>query len=78
MLLGKTEHHVLLVLASRPNRVFSRRELLEAMYGPQHAVTGRAIDVQIVGLRKKLGEHGALIRTVRGVGYQLSVSFEPR
>ncbi len=40
------------------------------MRGDDYAVTDRAVDVQIAGLRKKLGAYGKYIETVRGVGYR--------
>jgi two-component system phosphate regulon response regulator PhoB len=40
--------------------------------GDDYFVTDRAVDVQIVGLRRKLGEYGKYIETVRGVGYRFS------
>jgi two-component system alkaline phosphatase synthesis response regulator PhoP len=43
---------------------------VEAVRGDEYVVTDRAVDVQIAGLRKKLGEYGQYIETVRGVGYR--------
>jgi len=65
-----TEFQVLLVLARRPGWVFSRYQIVDAVRGEDYPVTDRAVDVQIVGLRKKLGRHGTCIETVRGVGYR--------
>ncbi|ALC18190.1 ArsR family transcriptional regulator [Desulfuromonas soudanensis] len=65
-----TEFRVLYFLASRPGWVFTRYQIVNAVRGDDYAVTDRAVDVQIVGLRKKLGPHGARIETVRGVGYR--------
>ena len=45
-------------------------EILDDLYGDKYAVTNRAVDVQIVGLRKKLGAAGKYVETVRGVGYR--------
>jgi two-component system phosphate regulon response regulator PhoB len=50
--------------------VFTRTQIVDAVRGADYSVTERAVDVQIVGLRRKLGEAGALIETVRGVGYR--------
>jgi two-component system phosphate regulon response regulator PhoB len=50
--------------------VFTRSQIVDAVRGADYPVTERAVDVQIVGLRRKLGEAGALIETVRGVGYR--------
>lgn len=65
-----TEFRVLYFLASRPGWVFTRYQIVNAVRGDDYAVTDRAVDVQIVGLRKKLGHCGRYIETVRGVGYR--------
>ena len=65
-----TEFKVLLLLARRPGWVFTRGQIVDAVRGEDYAVTERSVDVQIVGLRKKLGAAGKLIETVRGVGYR--------
>lgn len=65
-----TEFRVLEALASRPGWVFTRYQIVNAVRGEDYAVTDRAVDVQIVGLRKKLGPCGHYIETVRGVGYR--------
>lgn len=71
--LTATEFRVLETLMSRPGWVFTRRQIAAAIHG--HDVVGdRAIDVQIVGLRKKLGAAGRQIETVRGVGYRLGAN----
>ena len=44
--------------------------MIDVTHGENYFVTDWAIDVQIVGLRKKLGESGNLIETVRGIGYR--------
>jgi len=67
-----TEFRILLLLAGRPGWVFSRSQIVDAIHGDGYAVTDRAVDVQIVGLRKKLGECGRYIETVRGVGYRFT------
>jgi two-component system phosphate regulon response regulator PhoB len=68
--LTNTEFRVLQYLARRPGWVFTRYQIVDAVHGEDYAVTERAVDVQIVGLRKKLGEAGKYIETVRGVGYR--------
>lgn len=68
--LSRTEFQVLNLLARKRGWVFTRSKIVEEVQGPNYPVTDRAVDVQIVGLRKKLGEHGNLIETVRGVGYR--------
>lgn len=65
-----TEFQVLYVLAKRPGWVFTRSQIVDAVRGSDYPVTDRSVDVQIVGLRKKLGEYGKYIETVRGVGYR--------
>jgi len=65
-----TEFRILYLLARRPGWVFTRYQIVEAVRGENYAVTDRAVDVQIVGLRKKLGGFGKYIETVRGVGYR--------
>jgi len=65
-----TEFRVLQLLASRPGWVFTRNQIVDAVRGDSYAVTDRAVDVQIVGLRRKLGSCGKYIETVRGVGYR--------
>ncbi len=65
------EFQILYLLASRPGWVYSRDQILNETRGEEAFVTDRSIDVQIVGLRRKLGKSGDLIETVRGVGYRL-------
>ena len=65
-----TEFRVLHFLAGRPGWVFTRYQIVNAVRGEDYAVTDRAVDVQIAGLRKKLGPCGHYIETVRGVGYR--------
>jgi two-component system phosphate regulon response regulator PhoB len=65
-----TEFNILYTLAKRPGLVFSRYQIVDALHGDDYLVTDRAIDVQIVGLRKKMGPCSKYIETVRGVGYR--------
>lgn len=67
-----TEFQVLYYLARRPGWVFTRTQIVDAVRGDDYPVTDRSVDVQIVGLRKKLGSCGQYIETVRGVGYRFS------
>ena len=67
-----SEFEVLRLLASHPGWVYTRSQIVNEIKGDDYPVTERAIDVQIVGLRKKLGESGTLIETIRGVGYRFS------
>jgi two-component system phosphate regulon response regulator PhoB len=74
--LTATEFGLLLCLTKRPGWVFTRYQIVEAVRGEDYSVTDRAVDVQIVGLRKKLGEMGRCIETVRGVGYRFNAHNE--
>jgi two-component system phosphate regulon response regulator PhoB len=65
-----TEFQILHFLARRPGWVFTRFQIVDAVRGDDYPVTDRSVDVQIVGLRKKLGPAGKYIETVRGVGYR--------
>jgi two-component system alkaline phosphatase synthesis response regulator PhoP len=65
-----SEFSLLHFLAQKPGWVFSRYQIVDALKGEDYAVTERSVDVQVVGLRKKLGELGKWIETVRGVGYR--------
>ena len=69
-----TEFQVLYLLARRPGWVFTRSMIVDAVHGDDYPVTDRSVDVQIVGLRKKLGDCGKYIETVRGVGYRMKES----
>ncbi|MBE0644616.1 MAG: response regulator transcription factor [Bacteroidetes bacterium] len=70
VILTLTEFRVLHFLANRPGWVFTRSQIVEAVRGDDYPVTDRSVDVQIVGLRKKLGDAGRYVETVRGVGYR--------
>jgi two-component system alkaline phosphatase synthesis response regulator PhoP len=65
-----TEFAILNYLARRPGWVFTRYQIVDAVRGEDYPVTDRSVDVQIVGLRRKLGPGGKFIETVRGVGYR--------
>ena len=67
-----TEFSILAHFMANPDIVFSRQKLITAIRGPDYPVTDRSVDVQILGLRKKLGEAGDMIETIRGVGYRFS------
>ncbi|MFI4911470.1 MAG: response regulator [Sedimentisphaeraceae bacterium JB056] len=68
--LTTTEFRLLTFLAARPGWVFTRYQIVDAVHGADYPVTDRSVDVQVVGLRKKLGDAGKYIETVRGVGYR--------
>jgi two-component system phosphate regulon response regulator PhoB len=65
-----TEFRLLHFLARRPGWAFTRAQIVDAVKGEDYPVTDRSVDVQVAGLRKKLGEWGNYIETVRGVGYR--------
>ncbi len=66
------EFQLLRMLMSRPGRVMSRERLLDEVWGPDVTVTLRTIDTHMKRLREKLGTGGALIHTIRGVGYRFA------
>ena len=68
--LTSSEFDLLHFLAARPGWVFTRYQIVDAIHGTDYPVTDRSIDVQVVGLRKKLGPAGKYIETVRGIGYR--------
>jgi two-component system alkaline phosphatase synthesis response regulator PhoP len=68
--LTMTEFGILSFLARRPGWVFTRSQIVDGVKGEDYFVTDRSVDVQIVGLRKKLGSASRWIETVRGVGYR--------
>src|SRR5579863_9485372 len=73
--LTATEFRLLEFLMSRPGVVFSREQLLDAVWGHDRAVTDRTVDVYILRLRQKIELEGApaFIRSVRGFGYSFNV-----
>ncbi len=68
--LSATEFAILEFLLRNPGWVFSRSQIIDAVKGRDYPVTDRSVDVQILSLRKKLGEGEDCIETVRGVGYR--------
>lgn len=66
-----SEFQLLYYLAKRPGWVATRSQIVDAVRGYDYPVTERSVDVQVAGLRKKLGKYGDYIETVRGVGYRL-------
>lgn len=68
--LTASEFGILHFLARRPGWVFTRYQIVDAVHGEDYPVTERSVDVQIVGLRKKLKKAGEMIETVRGIGYR--------
>lgn len=72
-----TEFRLLAALIEGSGTVLSRKELMRRAIGPGVRVTPRTIDVHMTALRRKLGESGELIATVRGVGYRLETQAAP-
>ncbi|MFC4059013.1 response regulator [Planomonospora corallina] len=72
--LTRTEFDLLAVLSQRPRMAFSRRQLVDAVWGPDWVGDEHLVDVHIGHLRRKLGDdaaRGRFIRTVRGIGYRM-------
>lgn len=79
--LSTLEFRLLYYLAARPNRVFTRDQLLDAVWGTERFVTPRSVDVYIRRLREKVEatpEHPAYLKTVRGAGYMFDLSAPAR
>jgi two-component system alkaline phosphatase synthesis response regulator PhoP len=68
--LPKKEFELLLLLSSKPGRVFTREEIFDMVWGNDIIVGDRTIDVHIRKLREKLGDK--YIKTVKGVGYKFA------
>ena len=78
--LSTLEFRLLYYLASRPNRVFTRDQLLDAVWGTERFVTPRSVDVYIRRLREKSEpdpDHPVHLKTVRGAGYLFELETEP-
>lgn len=69
--LPKKEFEILYLLMDNLDRIFSRDEILDRIWGNEVMVTSRTIDVHITRLRKKLGEHGKMISSRPGYGYYI-------
>ncbi|MCK5470672.1 MAG: winged helix-turn-helix transcriptional regulator, partial [Cyclobacteriaceae bacterium] len=70
--LPKKEFQLLYFLAQNPNKVFSRDDLLQNIWGTDVYVLARTVDVHIRKVREKIGE--GFIRTIKGVGYKFEMS----
>jgi DNA-binding response OmpR family regulator len=68
--LSRREMDLLELLLQHPGRTFSREFLLERLWGSDFDGLDRAVDTQMVRLRRKLGDFGACIETVWGIGYR--------
>ncbi|HRF14215.1 MAG TPA: response regulator transcription factor [Bacteroidia bacterium] len=71
--LTKTEFEILQKLAKNPNRIFSRQEIIESVWGNNVFVTERTVDVHITRLRKKLEDYGNAISNRLGYGYKFDL-----
>ena len=70
LVLTATEFRLLQFLARHRGMVFTRNQIVDSVHGEDYPVTDRSVDVQIVGLRRKLGNFASYVETVRGVGYR--------
>jgi DNA-binding response OmpR family regulator len=70
--LSVTEFAILELLLRNPETVFSRSRIIQAVQRRDVPVSGRSVDVQILSLRRKLGDAKTCVETVRGIGYRLS------
>ncbi len=68
--LSATEFAILERLARSPGRVFTRSQIIDGVHGRDYPVTDRSVDVQVLSIRKKLGDRADLVETIRGVGYR--------
>lgn len=75
--LGPTEFKLLNFLMHHPERVHSRSQLLDKVWGDHVFIEERTVDVHVKRLREALGEAGSLVETVRGVGYRISAPRDP-
>jgi len=71
--LTRTEFEIMVLLAAHPDRIFSRDDIMNAVWRDDVVVSDRTVDVHIARIRKKLGEYGKLLVNRSGYGYR----FEP-
>ncbi len=69
---GPTEFRLLQYLMSKPERVHSRAQLLDQVWGDHVFIEERTVDVHVKRLREALGDAGVLVETVRGAGYRVT------
>ena len=67
----RSEFRLLWTLSKQPGRVYTREELVDRLTEGEAVILDRNIDVHVSSIRKKLGDHGGVIATVRGVGYKV-------
>jgi two-component system, OmpR family, phosphate regulon response regulator PhoB len=75
--LGPAEFRLLHYLMKHPDRVHSRQQLLDKVWGDHVFIEERTVDVHIKRLREALEEAGAMVETVRGAGYRLAAPSQP-
>ena len=73
LFLPRKEFEVLALLAGSPGRVFTREDILNAVWGTDVVVVDRTVDVHIRKIREKLGDDASSIETIKGVGYKMKV-----
>ena len=73
VVLTRREYDLLRLLAAAPGRVFTKQDLLREIWGAPPGSSTRRLDTQVARLRRRLGDHRALLVTVWGVGYRLGV-----
>ena len=76
--LGPTEFKLLQHLMRNPERVHSRSQLLDKVWGDHVFIEERTVDVHVKRLREALGDAGAMVETVRGAGYRLTAQPQPQ
>ncbi len=76
IVLTKSEFDVLLLLAERAGRVLTREYIIRSIRQADEEVTQRAVDVILSSIRKKMGDYGSMIKTIRSVGYKLGTAAE--
>lgn len=75
--LTRGEYELLAHLAAAPGRVFTKQELLQAIWSEPTGAPTRRLDAQVARLRRRLGDQRALLVTVWGVGYRLGAVERP-
>lgn len=70
------EYRILLHLAQKPGRIFTRNQLIDSIWGGTVHINERSIDKHIYTVRKKLGPYGDYIKTIPGLGYQFNIDME--
>lgn len=76
--LTKTEYNILLLLAERPDKIFSRDNIIDCVWKDTRYITERTVDVHITRLRKKLGDYAVCIVNRSGYGYKFDIEEKNR